>query len=393
MDNATMYAKLKKHSGKINAYAALCQLNWETRSGGKPWSSELFLKANNGAGIKAGTDWNGDIYDKVSWEQKPDGTKYDKKSSFRKYASVDAFIADYVAKIGQLYPVSAEHENNMFGYIAGLLRGKWGAWATDKEYFNKLCGVIVELAPETFGKGELWRNKLLTAFDYAQQKRSLTTEQATFIYGILNGVTDKSVAKTVPVHVLSPSLGISIFLDAGHGGSDSGASYGNILEKNLTKLMTIDIGKELVKRGYDVHYSRTSDIYIGRAERARMANRLNCNALLSVHGNSAKPNPKPSGFEIWTTRGQNNSDILATDIFNAYQKLIGGPTRKDMTDGDPDKENDWTVIYLASMPAVLMECGFISNPQDRDNMLSSTWRNTFACAVANGVDNYFRSCK
>ena len=85
------YTLALKHKSKINPFGALCQCNWETRTNGRPWESELFKRANNAAGIKSGVGWHGDIYEKVSWEQRPDGTRYDKKSAFRKYISVDDF--------------------------------------------------------------------------------------------------------------------------------------------------------------------------------------------------------------------------------------------------------------------------------------------------------------
>jgi len=383
LDNKTAFTVLMKY-GKINAFAALCQCNWETRSGGKPWASELFLQANNAAGIKAGNSWAGEVYEKVSWEQKADGTKYDKKSAFRKYASFEDFAKDYSVKIESCYPSCAN--DNFLGYFAGLYKGKFGSWATDQSYFERLCRVAIELAPEIFGNS-FWRNKIIDSFEYALDKKYLTKEQGELVCNLLSEKIGKStVGKPAEVPKKQVS-GIQICIDAGHGGKDPGACANGLKEKDITLLMCRALGKEFVKRGYDVHYTRAIDEYIALTERARIANSVGAKIFISIHCNSAA-NASASGFEIWTTKGHSIADLLATDIFKAYSSLVGGKTRQDNSDGDPDKENNWTVISASTMPAVLIEAQFISNADDASRLASEIWREKFAGAVANGVDTF-----
>lgn len=383
MDNAMFYELAKRHAAKINPFGALCQCNWETHSGGKAWTSSLFVQGNNGAGIKAGKNWTGKVISKQTWEQRPDGSKYDTVAAFRAYDSVDDFLEDYADKINTCYPLCAT--DNLFGYFAGLYKGKYGSWATDQAYFSKLCGVAVELAPEIFGRGEMWKNKLLDAFEYAMQQHYLTNDQANYVFNLL-----KKTAATNHYADPKPAAagGHVVMLDAGHGGRDPGACGNGLREKDITLLICQALGRELVKRGYDVHYTRATDEYLGLSERAALANKIKADIIVAIHCNSASTSAA-DGFEVWTTKGQTRADLLATDIFNAYAKLIGGKMRQDKSDGDADKENNWTVIYAASMPGVLIETLFISNPDDAARLASADWREKVAGAVANGIDAYF----
>lgn len=146
MDDKTFYALAQQRS-RINAFAALCQCHHETRQDGKPWSSELCWAANNCAGIKKGSGWQGAIYNKVSWEQRADGTKYNAESAFRKYDSTADFLSDYEAKIAAMYRLCVDRRDNFWGYFDGLLTGQY-KWATDREYFRRLAETAVRLAPE-----------------------------------------------------------------------------------------------------------------------------------------------------------------------------------------------------------------------------------------------------
>ena len=146
MDDKTFYALAQKRP-RLNAFAALCQCHHETRQKGEPWSSELCWAANNCAGIKRGSGWQGMIYNKVSWEQRADGTKYNAESAFRKYDSTADFLSDYEAKIAAMYRLCVDRRDNFWGYFDGLLTGQY-KWATDREYFRRLAETAVRLAPE-----------------------------------------------------------------------------------------------------------------------------------------------------------------------------------------------------------------------------------------------------
>lgn len=150
----------------INAYAATCQSTVETGY----WQSVLWRKAYNGAGIKAPPEWrnSGKSYLRIASPEYNNGRYITRESYFRKYDSRDAFLADYAAKIKKDYSYSYKHRDNFLLYFAGLYRGRLGSWATDHKYYEKLTLMSIKLAPEIFG--EAWREKLLTAYEYARNE-------------------------------------------------------------------------------------------------------------------------------------------------------------------------------------------------------------------------------
>lgn len=381
MNNEKFYSLARRYQGRINPYAVLCQCNWETRAAGQPWQSELFLRANNAAGLKKWAGWAGDIYEKISWEQNPDGKKVDRKSAFCKYRSVEEFLTNYVKKIESDYPVCTERSDNFWGYFAGLFKGKWGSWATDQAYFAKLCNVAIQLAPEIFGNGQMWRNKLLDSLEYAVQNDYLTDFQAqTAINLIREKVTqidfNKDFAPSVKEYI--------ICLDPGHGGHDSGANPEGIEEKDYTLPITQTLGKELVRRGFDVRYTRVTDIYISRSERARIANSVNADLFLSIHLNSFIKT-SVQGHESWIASKASEKSLKLANLINKHW-----PLQLPQTIQRGIKRKDFDVLVLTKMPAVLEEIGFLSNPDERRQLMNSAYHQIYASIIANAVEDLFR---
>ncbi|NCU30130.1 N-acetylmuramoyl-L-alanine amidase, partial [Candidatus Saccharibacteria bacterium] len=122
--------------------------------------------------------------------------------------------------------------------------------------------------------------------------------------------------------------------------------------------------------------------------RPAMANRLKADAFVSVHCNGAVA-PEANGFEIYTTPGQNNSDKLATAIFEAWEQYFSEQRKRtDYRDGDSDKEANYKVLREAHCPAVLIELGFITNPQEERFLVDKKNQYGMAMAIAEGIKNF-----
>lgn len=174
-----------------------------------------------------------------------------------------------------------------------------------------------------------------------------------------------------------------VHLDAGHGGKDPGACANGLQEKDITLAITLKIGKILERHGVKVCYSRTTDKYLSLTERAELSNKNNADAFVSIHTNSFT-SPSARGLEVWTSRGQTKGDILATYVGEELIKAFPNvPFRKDMSDGDLDKESNFTVLVKTKAPACLCELGFISNKED--NKLQTGKQDEFAVAIAKGI--------
>lgn len=114
--------------------------------------------------------------------------------------------------------------------------------------------------------------------------------------------------------------------------------------------------------------------------RANIANDWGADILISIHANSFG-SPQPRGFEVWTTKGRTESDVLGEYLHQALGSL-------GLLDRG-EKEENFTVIYRATMPAVLVELAFISNPDEEQLLASADGQQAFAQALASGIDSYF----
>jgi len=185
-------------------------------------------------------------------------------------------------------------------------------------------------------------------------------------------------------------------LDFGHGGYDSGAVGENgTYEKNINMSVGFKIAYYLKSAGINVCYTRDSDkvswpsnLSQDLVKRMQIANSYNPDVFISIHCNSFSANSK--GFEIFTTPGQNNSDILATKIHSKVKATFPNLVyREDLSDGDVDKEAKFYVIKNSIAPATLIEMLFISNPDEEKMLNNLEFQDKMAFAIAQGIGDYF----
>lgn len=181
----------------------------------------------------------------------------------------------------------------------------------------------------------------------------------------------------------------SITLDAGHGGKDSGAvGPGGLREKDVALAVTLRLGAMLAAAGMAVNYTRKDDRFLELYERADLANESGTDLFLSIHCNSAS-NKGASGFEVFTTPGQTDSDELATFLFVDYARAFPAKLKRiDDKDGDPDKEANFLVLRRTKMPAVLFELDFISSPTVEKWLGEELSQIAMAEALCDGVLRY-----
>lgn len=151
---------------------------------------------------------------------------------------------------------------------------------------------------------------------------------------------------------------IRIFLDAGHGGKDSGATYKGRRESDDVLKVVKKVGKNLEERysNVTVGYSRTSDIYETPAKKADDGNAFDADYFFSFHRNSTP------GAKGWETEYKSHSTIkdgIMNDL-NKSMKKIGFVIRGDK------KRDNLAVLNQTSMPALLFEIGFIDSPNDNE---------------------------
>ncbi|CEQ04075.1 sporulation-specific N-acetylmuramoyl-L-alanine amidase CwlC [[Clostridium] sordellii] len=169
-----------------------------------------------------------------------------------------------------------------------------------------------------------------------------------------------------------------VFLDAGHGGNDSGAvGVRNVLEKNIVLEVCKKIEKILKIRGIEVRMSRSTDIAKSLAERTNDANRWVANCLVSIHCNSFKDkNSKGLETFCYKFKYRKLADCIQGELVNDKLYTINRGV----------KEGNLHMVRESDMSACLVELGFISNTEDL-NLIESKM-NEFALAIADGICNY-----
>lgn len=220
-----------------------------------------------------------------------------------------------------------------------------------------------------------------------------------------------------------------VVIDAGHGGIDSGTlGVNGSMEKDLVLDEAIRLGHVLEKRGYTVHLTRDTDIYIPLRERVNIARGYDADLFISLHADS-NPDSTVEGMSVYTlsesgsdkeaaalAKKENQSDIIAGvdlsgDNSPVASILIDLAQREtmnrssgfaenvvtrlssatDILPREPHRSAAFAVLKAPDVPAVLIELGYLSNPHDCKQMGTDVWRNRVAGAIADAVDRQFET--
>ena len=169
-----------------------------------------------------------------------------------------------------------------------------------------------------------------------------------------------------------------ICIDAGHGGSDPGASGNGVIEKNVTLNGALKLGEALKKQGFDVIFTRVSDNYIALGERCRIANSKGADLFISIHVNSA-PSEAASGTEVLCYERSYFAELLQNNLIEKLgTKDRGVKERKDLA-----------VLNGTRMNAVLIEIAFLSNKEDAKLLKSEIFIEKCAYAATKTVCEHF----
>lgn len=169
---------------------------------------------------------------------------------------------------------------------------------------------------------------------------------------------------------------VSIMLDSGHGGRDPGAVFNGRQEKDDTLALTLAIGEILQGRGIDVLYTRTTDVYESPYQKAMEANEAGVDFFVSIHRNSYPTDNTVSGVETLVYDKSGIKLQMAEDI-NEQLETIG------FVNLGVKERPGLVVLRRTSMPAVLVEVGFINS--DIDNRLFDDNFDDIALAIAEGI--------
>jgi N-acetylmuramoyl-L-alanine amidase len=218
-----------------------------------------------------------------------------------------------------------------------------------------------------------------------------------------------------------------IVIDPGHGGKDPGATgYDNYHEKNVVLAIGLKLDQILKERGYTVYMTRHTDHFITLRNRTKFANAKHADIFVSIHANAVpyKERYEAYGIETYflslsdnaraarvarrensvdmsdmnyygkstfitfiTNRNRVASNKLAIDVQSSILRSLRRKYRHVVDQGV--REGPFWVLVGAQMPAILIETGFITNPNEAKRLVNPKYQRQFATGIANGIAKYF----
>ncbi|THG64531.1 N-acetylmuramoyl-L-alanine amidase [Bacteroides faecichinchillae] len=192
---------------------------------------------------------------------------------------------------------------------------------------------------------------------------------------------------------------MKILIDNGHGENTKGkcSPDGRLKEWAYSREIADRVVSGLRRLGIDAERIVKEDTDVPLSERCKRANAIYKETgkkaiLVSIHCNAAGNGSnwmQARGWEAWTSVGQTKADKLADCLYaTAEECLFGMKIRKDMADGDPDKESSFYILKHTKCPAVLTENLFQDNKEDVDFLLSEEGKRTIVSLHVKGICKY-----
>lgn len=174
---------------------------------------------------------------------------------------------------------------------------------------------------------------------------------------------------------------LKICIDPGHGGRDPGAvGQGGLQEKDVNLAVAKKVAKHLESMGYEAILTRSEDEYVSLGARSKLANLHRVSVFVSIHCNAAG-NRDAQGAETFHFPTSIEGKTLAE---LAHSELILYTAAKDRG----VKQANFQVLRETAMPAILVELAFISNENEEHKLSNSSFQDSCALAISEGVDKY-----
>jgi N-acetylmuramoyl-L-alanine amidase len=178
-----------------------------------------------------------------------------------------------------------------------------------------------------------------------------------------------------------------IVVDAGHGGTSTGATGGGYQEKNVTLAIALKLRGYLEACGAKVVMTRDRDINVALDDRPHLANAINADLFISVHNDSNGVPNSASGTSTYYHNHDPSCRAMAQCVQQAILAVSGLPSRGVLSD-TVMYQSGFAVLRISKMPAVLVEVGYINNHRDRTHLVDPDFQDRVAKAMCDGLRAY-----
>jgi N-acetylmuramoyl-L-alanine amidase len=172
----------------------------------------------------------------------------------------------------------------------------------------------------------------------------------------------------------------TVVIDAGHGGHDNGGQWGKVYEKHLALDTAVRLENNLKRLGYHTVMTRRSDYFVSLPQRVAIGNRYKNAIFVSLHFNYTWKE-HVSGLETfyYSREGQRLAHFVQRSLVSQTKTVNRNA-----------KFARYYVIRNSTLPAILVEGGFVTNEAERERMKSGPFREAIARGVADGIHRYRR---
>jgi N-acetylmuramoyl-L-alanine amidase len=231
-----------------------------------------------------------------------------------------------------------------------------------------LLGLIFLIAVTNKGKKDL--EVLGTEIEESQQQEDIVATEEE------SEDTEEPEPETEP-----ETDGWTVIVDAGHGGKDQGCAYGEVLEKDINLNIALLLQEKLEEAGVNVVMTRADDTFVYLNRRVEAAENVEADVYVSIHVDSYSDDEAVNGLTIHYQEGADGGKVMAQTIHSVLDQ-------ENITNVRSIMESDLYVLRNTTMPATLIEVGFLTNRTDRTNLQSEAFLEDLSNGIYEGIIEY-----
>ena len=199
----------------------------------------------------------------------------------------------------------------------------------------------------------------------------------------------------VNAHYLEPNLvGYRIYIDAGHGGKDNGATYNNVLEDSINLNISKELIRILIDEGAQVYSSRDGDYDLASnydrnrkakdlKKRVSLINEIGPDVFISIHLNTYSDKDVYGGQVFF--QDNEKSKLLSEIIQRSFNKISNKEKKS--------KFGNYYLLNKTTSIGVIIECGFLTNENDLKKLVTQEYQKELAKLISEGIFDYFNQKK
>ncbi len=228
--------------------------------------------------------------------------------------------------------------------------------------------------------------RLLLTNVLAAPKQGMESMKPEVVNTFTEAISDQLLfQETEIIELAAEENGIPVvMIDPGHGGEDEGCARDGIKEKDINLAIAKLVQGKLEMLGFQVIMVRADDTYIAKEDRVKFANESRADIYVSIHQNASE-DISVSGMEVWYEGEDGSRDNKRLAQLIQQQTIENTGARERELRGDAD----FHVTGKTTMPACLIETGFLSNAKERENLTAAEYQEKIAEGIAQGIELYF----